>query len=42
MCIFQFLFGHASKKSDNTKYYGTLAVFKSANQDELKKAFSCS
>ena len=28
-----------SKKSDNSKYYDTLGVSKSASQDELKKAY---
>ncbi|XP_021812409.1 dnaJ protein homolog 2-like [Prunus avium] len=33
------MFGHASRKSDNTKYYGVLGVSKNANADELKKAY---
>lgn len=33
------MFGHASTKSDNTKYYGVLGVSKNSSADELKKAY---
>ncbi|XVF33581.1 hypothetical protein REPUB_Repub17cG0180400 [Reevesia pubescens] len=33
------MFGRVPKKTDNTKYYAVLGVPKTANQDELKKAY---
>ena len=33
------MFGRAPKKSDNTRYYETLGVSKTASQEDLKKAY---